>query len=60
MADDNPGCALLLIIPLIILLIAAAIVAVALTLSAGSVFGSGTALVNYVKAFRDKVQPERA
>lgn len=60
MADSDSGWALLLIIPAIILMVAAAIIAVALTLSAGSLFGAGTALYNYAKAFREKVQPERA
>jgi hypothetical protein len=60
MADDNSGCAMLLIIPLIVLAIAAAVVALMLALSAGSLFGSGTALYNYVQAFRNNVKPERA
>jgi hypothetical protein len=59
MADDNPGCAILVAIPVIALIIAAAIAALLLALSLGSFFGSGTALVNYVKAFRDNVKPQR-
>jgi hypothetical protein len=60
MADDSPGCAVLLAIPLIALAIAAAILALVLALSVGSLFGSGTALYNYAQAFRRNVKPERA
>ena len=60
MADDNPGCAIFLGILVFALVVAAVILAIALALSAGSLFGSGTALANYVRAFRKNVQPERA
>jgi hypothetical protein len=59
MADDNPGCAVFLAFLVFALIVAAAIMAIMLALSAGSLFGSGTALANYVRAFRKNVKPER-
>jgi hypothetical protein len=59
MADDNPGCAVVLGLLVVALIITAAIVGIMLALSAGSVFGSGTALANYIRAFRKNVKPER-
>ena len=60
---DNDGL-VLLAIPLIIMAFCAvffaAILAIACVLTIGSVFGSGTALHNYVLAFRKNVKPERA
>jgi len=60
---DNDALALVAI-PFIIMAVCvvffAAIFAVACVLTFGSVFGSGTALVNYIDAFRRNVRPERA
>ena len=42
------------------LVVTAVVVAVMALMSAGALYGAGTALVNYGRALRESVQPERA
>jgi hypothetical protein len=58
MANDNDGCASILMFIGILLLITAAIIGFFLTISFGSVYGAGIALVNYGKAFLNNIKPE--
>lgn len=42
-----------------LMIVAAAVMAVMALMSAGAVYGAGTALVNYGRALKDSIQPER-
>lgn len=57
---DNDGFELVWGLMLMALMVAAAVAAVMALMSAGVVYGAGTGLVNYGRALRESVQPERA
>jgi hypothetical protein len=57
---DNDGFELVWGLMLMALMVAAAVAAVMALMSVGAVYGAGTGLVNYGRALRESVQPERA
>jgi hypothetical protein len=59
MADNDSGGEALGALFVVVLALMAVAVAVVALMSAGALFGAGTALVNYGRSLRESVQPER-
>jgi len=59
MADSDDGGAVILAILAAIAIFLVVVVGVAVLLTGGTIFGAGTALRNYARAFRMNVRPER-
>lgn len=59
MASNNGGLELFWSLMMMALMVAAVIAAVMALMSAGVVYGAGMGLVNYGRALRESVQPEK-
>jgi hypothetical protein len=57
--NDNGGAVIEAIIVAVVV-VTAVVMAVMALVSAGAVYGAGTALVNYGRALKESIQPERA
>lgn len=64
MAENDNGAeaagALIAGLVMVTLIVAAVAAAVAALMSAGALYGAGTALVNYGRSLRESIRPERA
>ena len=60
MANDDSGGEAIGALIVMMLVVMAVVAAVMALMSAGVVYGAGTALVNYGRSLRESIQPERA
>ncbi|HET7232062.1 MAG TPA: hypothetical protein VFJ16_18795 [Longimicrobium sp.] len=60
MAKDDNGAEAIGALLVLVMIVMAVVAAVAALMSAGAVYGAGTALYNYGVSLRESIQPERA
>lgn len=60
MANNDNGGEALGALMVAVMVVMAVVVAIMALMSAGALYGAGTALVNYGRSLRESIQPERA